>query len=127
MKRRSRMTRVWQLLIVVLGFGLLAGLIGVSQSGPAEAAGAAPVSVVNPPLPVTGTVNATQSGPWNVGISNAAMSPVPVRDVESPLRREVSFGHFACAMAPGDFFCSNAFTVPSGERFVIELASADVR
>ena len=80
---------------------LLLALVAPSlaQNDPATPARpATPVTVTNTPLPVTvqGTlpvsvqgkaaVDATQSGAWNVGITNSGSSPVPVRDVDTTNR-----------------------------------------
>ncbi len=55
--------------IVVLTLVVALAGVTIPQPRPLQAAGSAPVTVTNTPLPVQGTVSATQSGPWNVGIS----------------------------------------------------------
>ena len=116
----------------------------------ANAAGAAPVQVVNTPLPVSGNVNATVTG--NVGatvtgtvglasgttvnigsgaveltgnpsvqIGNPATDPVLTRDVDrTGLQRYVDGKQVLCA--DGAFFCgTNSFdAVPAGKRLVVE-------
>ena len=54
---------------IVLGLLTAGRLMFEPVASGAGAAGSAPVTVTNTPLPVQGTVSATQSGPWNVGIS----------------------------------------------------------
>ena len=73
----AKLTNVLTLLSVVALAGLLV-IVSSAQTN-AGAAGSAPVTVVNTPLPVqgtvsgnvavTGTVNAVQSGPWSVGVT----------------------------------------------------------
>jgi len=65
-------------LVITGGVLLIALSLSFAHVNPADSAGSAPVTVVNTPLPVTlqgtgtisGTVAATQSGAWNVGINN---------------------------------------------------------
>jgi hypothetical protein len=70
---------------------------------------------------VAGTVQAQQSGSWDVGITgtptfqvgNVANNPVPGRDVDNPARQP-----FTKVVTD-----SNSFAVPSGKRLVIEYVS----
>jgi len=55
--------------IVVLALVAALAVVTIPQPRPLQAAGGAPVTVLNTPLPVQGTVNAAQSGTWNVGVS----------------------------------------------------------
>jgi hypothetical protein len=72
--------RVWSLTI---GLGVALVLVGHFNSGTTRAVDREHVKVVNSasdPVPVTGTVKATQSGPWKVGIDgtptvNVASAP----------------------------------------------------
>src|SRR5262249_1221796 len=79
--------------------------------------------VVNTPLPVTlqgtgaisGTVAATQSGTWNVGITNAAL---PVANTDDPSRMP-----YQSSLQPdcSDIVCAFAFgKVPDGKRLVVQ-------
>src|SRR5260370_27295705 len=101
-------------------------------SKPEREAGSAPVTVTTTPLPVQGTVGATQSGVWNVGITGGAVnvansesSPVLTRDIDNGARRPlqksfcVSFG----SKTGSCFGVSDVFSVPDGERLVIEQVS----
>ncbi len=63
-----------KLMLIALGFGILTLALSLVPSKPARAAGAAPVMVTNTPLPVQGTVGATQNGLWNVGITGGAVN-----------------------------------------------------
>jgi len=133
---------------VVLAFclGTAAIALGLFSTHPAGAAGSAPVTVTNTPLPIQGTVNAVQSSAWNVGISgtpsvnvaglpavqfngtqpvtfsNAEANPIFTRDVDSAVRHPIV--RFVCSDVgtPGSNCGSstNFFTVPSGARLVIE-------
>jgi hypothetical protein len=61
--------KLLKILVIALGFGLLSAAVSSIPTRSAAASGSAPVTVVNTPLPVNGTVQAQQGGPWNVGIS----------------------------------------------------------
>jgi hypothetical protein len=56
-------------MLLTLGLGVVAVVLSSFPSHPAAAMGSAPVTVINTPLPVTGNVNAAQSGPWTVGVT----------------------------------------------------------
>lgn len=58
-----------KVVVVVVGLAGLSSMPALLFTHRAEASGSAPVTVVNTPLPVQGTVNAKQSGAWNVGVS----------------------------------------------------------
>jgi hypothetical protein len=82
------MKKFGKILLIGLSFGLVTFIIGFLTIPPTPVQGApgpAPVTVVNTPLPVqgtvnanitnatvpvSGTVNASQNGAWNVGVSN---------------------------------------------------------
>ena len=110
------------------------------------------VNVVNTPLPVKGTVNASQNGTWNVGITgnpsvnvgtptvnlgagstvgingsvqigNTATSPVLVRDVENPARHPIQIELCNGIGLPCDPSLRDEVKVPSGEEVVIEYVS----
>jgi len=152
-----------KLMLIALSFGILTVALSLVPSKPAGAAGSAPVTVTNTPLPVQGTVSATQSGPWTVGINgtpmvsvtntpsvaltgtptvnlgpgnavgingpvqlgNDAVNPALVRDVDNPGRFPIQTrvcvqGGTALASC---FGVPDAFSVPTGKRFVIEFVS----
>lgn len=77
-------------LVVVVVLGTLAMIGTLMNSHPAAAQQAGPVVSIGGPLPlpvtlsnsISGSVAASQSGTWSVGINNAVTSPVPVRDVD---------------------------------------------
>jgi hypothetical protein len=89
------MKKISKLILIAVGSGILTVALSLVPRKPAGAAGSAPVTVTNTPLPVTlqgtgsiaGNVSASQSGAWNVGISNAGTSPVPVRDMDNAAKR----------------------------------------
>ncbi len=58
-----------KLMLIALSFGIVTLALSVVPSKPVGAAGSAPVTVTNTPLPIQGTANAAQSGTWNVGIN----------------------------------------------------------
>jgi len=139
-------------IVAVAVVGLLAA-VALPQPLPSQAAGSAPVTVVNTPLPVSlegtgniaGTVAATQSGAWNVGVtslpavqlaagatvgisgfSNTAATALFTSDIDAAARAA-----FAVALCSdiGDGTCAgvyqepNTTTLPVGQRFVIEQIS----
>src|SRR5215831_17654974 len=104
---------------VIAGFAVIGYLMNSQQAVAQGPPNGLAVNIVNPvPLPVTGattvsgTVAATQSGNWNVGINGTAA----VKDTENPARHFVSF-EFAPGYAP-------SYTVPTGKILVIEWVSA---
>lgn len=142
-------------LFVVAAFAGLAGLIALTdppQSGAAASSGPA-VTVLNTPLPVSGTVsaNAAQSGLWNVGITGTptvnvgtlpavsisgtptvSVSGMPTvslaagasfRDADNAARQPFQQA-WSCAFT-GFFFCNDttSITVPTGKELVIEFVS----
>jgi hypothetical protein len=79
-KKRKPLKKLSQLLLIGLGLGISAVALSTIPSTPASASGGAAVTVINTPLPVTGSVSAAQSGTWNVGVTgtpnvNVANSP----------------------------------------------------
>lgn len=102
-----------------------------------------PVNVVNTPLPVSGSVNATVTGNVNatltnssVTVTNAAATPVLVRDVDNghnPYELELTLTNdttdygptnSTCNGPPVSTQCQVSFTVPAGQRYVVEHVSA---
>jgi hypothetical protein len=121
---------------MLFGLGLFLLAVMVAPP-PSHSSGSAPVRVTNTPLPVQGTVgvnnfpaNQTVSGTVNVGnfpsassvqLSNAASSPVPIRDVDSS--GQFYFGA-DCFMYETDVNCV-LLNVPSTANAVIETISFD--
>src|SRR5437773_5009395 len=135
-----------KLMLIALSFGIVTLALSLVPSKPVGAAGSAPVMVTNTPLPIQGTVNAAQSGAWNVGIngtpnvnvaglpavqfngtqpvtvSNAEANPIFTRDVDSAARHPIVSRVCSDIGTPG-LNCGldpNFFTVPGGARLVIE-------
>lgn len=84
------MKRFARFLLATFGLGALGFGISLVPQKTAVGAGGAPVFVENTPLPVSGTVAATQSGAWNVGISgtpnvNVATLPPVTGNVNATL------------------------------------------
>lgn len=77
------MERWNRLFFMLTSLVVLSAALSLTGANPATAEEPKPVAVVNTP-----TVNALQSGSWNVGINgsvnigNSELSPVPVRDVD---------------------------------------------
>jgi hypothetical protein len=117
----NRLSIVSLLAVAVPSFIFVASRQTVAQN---PNAGSAPVRLVSqPPLPVTGkatvagTVNAVQSGAWNVGV-NARVS---IRDVDNPALQPFRFDHAYSILANSSFLQdTNVFTVPAGKRLVVE-------
>ena len=107
--------------------------VQAAQSAPVPAL-AAPVTVVNTsanPVPVVGTVNvegtptvnAQQSGSWNVGIAgNSATNPLQVHDVNNAPRTAYAQTKKLTFNGPDRQILGN-FDVPDGKRLVIESFS----
>jgi hypothetical protein len=147
-------------LLATLGLGILVGSLVFSSSYASIASqGALDVKVVNTatqPVPtqaqgttnIAGTVQAQQSGAWNVGISgtpdvnlasgasvginpsgntvqvgNTASAPVLVRDVDSPARQPFQDFNSIDLVAPFGNTERVLFTVPTDKRLVIEFIS----
>ena len=112
---------------------LTAGVLGclslsqVAEAGPAPAPPTNPqnVKVVNTAADWLAPVPSSQSGTWNVGLTNTTASPVPFRDVDNPARQpfqaQVMGGFADGASSTGDITIA---TVPAGKRLVIEHVSA---
>src|SRR5215472_1297712 len=122
---------------IIAGLAVIGSLMNSQQSTVRAAGG--PTVTIDPtqlPLPVqgslgvSGTVAATQSGAWNVGITgtptvhvgNAATSPVLVRDVDNPARKPFAV-NTSCVMAAASNNCNAQFSVPAGSELVIENVS----
>lgn len=123
-------------LLCVIG-ALLGGFPTTTGSVKADQPDA--VIVTNTPLPVQGTVAATQSGPWNVGITGTPTvnvgnlgsihltdngNPLNVHDVDRPTQQPFSkVGDCAFINVLGQGVCdpANLFvSVPNGKVLVIE-------
>jgi len=136
--------------VLAFGLGIVAIALGLFSTHPAGAAGSAPVTVTNTPLPVQGTVGAAQSGAWNVGISgtpsvnvsslpavqfngaqpvafsNAEANPVFTRDADNPGRHSY-VGRFTCRIPSGQAFCDAALlpAPPAGKVLIIETIAVE--
>jgi hypothetical protein len=122
--RRCVMQRPRERLIAVAVVGALAITGMFMNSRQTKADGSAPVTIVGPlPLPVTGsttlsgTVAATQSGLWNVGITgNTNATPLWVTDRDNPARHPFMLSG---RLLPGNVNL-NLGSAPAGQRYVIE-------
>jgi hypothetical protein len=128
--------------IVLLTLVVALAAVTVTRAGTfAVADGSAPVTVVNTPLPVTltgtgkiaGTVAATQSGAWNVGVTSlpplqlAAGTTVGISgfsntEATALFTSDVDFAarHAFAAVLPST---PDGLSLPFGKRFVIEQVS----
>ena len=136
------MSHKWTQTATFIAVLAVLGIIGAAfnphpataQNAGANAQGTAPVTIVSPlPLPVTGslsvggTVAATQSGTWNVGISGTPKVEVSRND-EDPAR--APFQTRLCMAKNSDNCTDNlnfptSFVVPAGKRLVIEQISGE--
>jgi hypothetical protein len=133
------MKKFAKIMLIALGFGLVTVALGflTSQPAPAQAPiSTVPVRVTNTPLPVQGTLGASQNGAWNVGVSNfpatqtvsfngvaqpvsfsnATGIPLFTRDVDNPARQPVfgSCGVINQLPTNGGFVsCNISFTSPT--------------
>lgn len=117
----------------IAGVFALTGVFLSSHQTHAQARTGGPTVTIDPsqlPLPVTGstavsgTVSATQSGPWNVGINNNSVAnPLQIRDVDSP-GNQPAMGGDQCIASGSRCNFDSLYTVPAGKRLVVEYASA---
>jgi hypothetical protein len=148
------MKKMAKILLIGLGFGVATAVLGFLTSKPAPAQlppPTVPVVVRNTPLPVQGTVNASQNGAWNVGVnnfpttqtvsfsgvqpvsfSNTPFSPVFTRDVDNgrnPFQVRLVLDNTNPGALPGCNIaqCQANFDVPTGKRLVIEQVSAKIQ
>ena len=84
------MKRFAHLWLVTLGFGSLGFVLSLVPPKNATGAGGAPVIVTNTPLPVSGNVNAAQSGAWTVGVNNFPAFPAALTGTTVPVSGTVS-------------------------------------
>jgi len=131
--------------LVIAGGILLIGLsLSFAHVNPAGSAVDESVRVVNTPLPVTlqgtgtisGTVAATQSGTWNVGINGTPMFNLAnLADIAKALGigapfesfLQCSFGESSGHNLPADgdvAACNVGITTPTHQRIVIETVTA---
>ena len=115
--------RLKDYLVIAGGILLIALSLSVAHVNVADSTPPGPfVTVVNTPLPVTlqgtgsisGTVAATQSGTWNVGITNAA-----------DLAKALGIGQpvmFSSSLTDNGGI-SSKFHVPANQRLIIEYVS----
>jgi hypothetical protein len=119
-------------LVSALGVGILVVYLGTTLfTGRVAAANPSDVRVVNTPLPVQGTVDvqgtvgATQSGTWSVGVRNTTdINGVPV---PLTVRDGQSFQFNAVAQfANGDTqVVVNLGTVPNDREYIVDFVSAE--
>lgn len=131
-----------KILGLTLGFGILAAVLASISSRPVAATNTSPVLVTNT---TAQAVPVSQTGTWNVGITgtptvrlangstvginNTATSPVLVRDVDNAARHAIQSTLSPLSLFVSDFSTSasgTVFTVPAGERLVIESVSIEV-
>src|SRR5262249_3408777 len=100
----------------------------------AQGAAGAPVIVQNTPLPVQGTVAATQSGTWNVGLTGTPtvnVGTLPAVSLNSNFfqltyKQPVTMGDVEHFVNGGQFSGSDLiYTVPEGKRLVVQYFSAE--
>jgi hypothetical protein len=89
----------------------------VPVNGSITVTGTSNVNVTNTTLPVTGSVNASQSGTWNVGIVGT-----PTVKVANDPSAQTPYSNHANGSNCGDD-ASNQCVVPAGKRLVIEHIS----
>lgn len=123
------MKQVGKVALVTLGFVVLIAVLGSITSGPVGAQGGGPpggldVTVVNTPL----SVNAQQSGTWNVGINGTPTVAMPTHLGARPsdlvtLECIGGAGGDQCAeirrIFPDGTEGVSAFTIPNGESLII--------
>lgn len=117
------MKRLGRLLLVILGLGIVVAALRTLPSTPVAAAGLAPVTVENTPLPVQGTVSVSSlpavqiSGSVNAAITNTPASPVPTLGMEALNSFTASAN---CVFTGTTCTNLNLYTVPARKIAVIE-------
>jgi hypothetical protein len=131
------MTRLDNILSLVLCVSFLAALSAPTKTSAADPGPAAGINVhvVNTPLPVQGTVNVGNfpasstvsgsvsiTGTPDVKVTNTASAPVLTRDVDNPALQP--FQNVRVISTPAGLLGGDeTFTVPAGKRLVIEFVS----
>jgi len=135
----NRKATRWGAAALIVGVGMV---VAFTRPEPAmtTAAGSAPVTVVNTPLPValqgtgsiTGNVNAAQSGPWSVGVTTLPAVQLAPGTTVTVNGGSVSFDDPA-KQAYVVHLCASYYddcgtipekaTLPFGTRYVIEQVS----
>lgn len=111
--------------VPALGVGIVVAYLGTAFSGHVKAANPDNVIVLNTPLPVQGTVGATQSGTWSVGVGNPSDGsgfPVPltVRD-----GRSFQFNAVAQFADLDTQVVVNLPAIPNGREYVVDFVSGE--
>ena len=99
-----------RLILATLGLGLFAIVVLSLPNHPAAAGNGAPVTVLNTPLPVQGTVAAQQSGAWNVGINNTPNVNANISNASVPVSGTVAVSSLPSVNLGGSVTVGN----PSG-------------
>jgi len=128
----DRLKRQIGMVGVFAALGLIGMFMSAHQAGaqggpPNHPAGTAPVAIVSPlPLPVTGavtgTVEATQSGEWNVGIPGI----VSVKNIDERGRNPY-FVSLHCESRNSNGCSASAAPIPAGMRLVIEHVNGTIQ
>lgn len=123
-----RKLRLKDFLMVGGGIALIALSLSFTHVEPVGGAGSAPVTVVNTPLPVQGTVNvANFPASNNVTLNPATQNPVTVVNpadiakalgIQHPYQKEV-----LCQWPNDNNHCDVSFTSPTNQRLVFEYIS----
>src|SRR5262245_42668398 len=128
-------------IFAAIGFAVLvvlAGAVGSKASPPATAQDVKVVNTAASPVPtqaqgttnIAGSVEAQQSGIWNVGIAgtptiqvgNSQAQPIPVLDTLQAAREPVMI-ELGYSLTPfGNSLVSDEYILPSGKRLVVEQA-----
>ncbi|PYT54050.1 MAG: hypothetical protein DMG43_07520 [Acidobacteria bacterium] len=117
-------------LALTFALGILAIALGLFSTHPAGAAGSAPVMVTNTPLPVQGTVNAAQSGPWNVGVTgtpNVNIANAPNVNIGTLPAVQLASGTTVGISGTPSVNVNSSATSPHGFVTVIESISGELR
>jgi hypothetical protein len=125
-KRQIAVAAVF-LVLGLIGMFMSAHQVGAQNGPPNHPAGTAPVHIVSPiPLPVTGSISgvveATQSGPWIVGITDT----VNVKNIDERGRNPY-FVSLHCESQNSNGCGASAPAVPAGKRLVIEQVNATIQ
>src|SRR5262245_9338101 len=112
-------------LVVAGGIALVSLSLSIVYVNPVSGEKPMPVTITNTPLQVTGattvsgSVAATQSGAWNVGVTGTARVANVNDPGRTPFQRSVDLVGTDCSLT-----CAFTFgPVPSGKRLVLEQVS----
>lgn len=119
------MNRLNRYALSILGLSVMLAIIAGVNATPTQASGSAPVTVVNTPLPVTGTVDIGNTPlPVTIAGDTTVSGTVKTQDVDNPARQPWQH-KFTLPVSEGTVVTCDSADVPAGKLLVIEYVSAN--